>query len=207
MLALQMSPLEVLERSDQSAKLERSNQSAKTDPVLFQGVLESLIDGVLILTHHGEWVHSNYAAHEICQQLNQGQPSIRAVPQPIWRVCQSLIESRDLFPDHPFIIESEIFLSRLSRIRIRARWLELGDVQSPYLLVILEDCYQSLQRQSIAEAQQYNLTPRQTEVWLLRQAGYSYQEMASELWISKDTVKKHLKAIYAKRREVLEWDE
>jgi DNA-binding CsgD family transcriptional regulator len=207
MLAPQISSLERLKIPTLSPQLTDPDRPAKTDPGLLQGVLEGLVDGVLILTHQGEWVHSNYAAHQICQQLNQGEPSIKSVPPPIWRVCEALVESHDLFPDHPVIIESEISIDRSSRFRIRARWLELSDVQYPYLLVILEDCCQSLTNQAIAEAQQYNLTPRQTEVWLLRRTGYSYQEIASELWISKETVRKHLKDIYAKQREVLEWDE
>ncbi|NJP09185.1 MAG: helix-turn-helix transcriptional regulator [Leptolyngbyaceae cyanobacterium RU_5_1] len=159
------------------------------------------------MTRDGEWVHSNYIAHQICQQLNQGKPLAKTVPQPIWRVCQALIDSRSVFPRHPVVIESEITLSRSQVFRVRARWLELDNAQHPYLIVMLEDYHQSLQNQAIAEAHQYGLTPRQTEVWILRRAGLSYQEIAAELWIAKNTVKKHLKDSYAKRDAVLELEE
>jgi DNA-binding CsgD family transcriptional regulator len=53
------------------------------------------------------------------------------------------------------------------------------------------------------EVDQYGLTPRQAEVWLLRRANYTYKEIAAELYISLNTVKKHMKDIQAKRETVL----
>jgi hypothetical protein len=48
------------------------------------------------------------------------------------------------------LLESEVAFSPAQSFRIRARWLELEDAQQPYLMVILEDCCQSLQAQAIA---------------------------------------------------------
>ena len=50
-----------------------------------------------------------------------------------------------------------------------------------------------------AEIERYGLTPRQAEVWRLRQQGYEYSEIANQLFISVNTVEKHLKNIQVKR--------
>jgi DNA-binding CsgD family transcriptional regulator len=58
---------------------------------------------------------------------------------------------------------------------------------------------------AIAEdAKQYNLTPRETEVWYLKQTNYSYKQIAATLYISVNTVKKHMKNIYFKQQTSLE---
>lgn len=49
------------------------------------------------------------------------------------------------------------------------------------------------------ECAKYGLTPREAEVWILRQQKKSYKQIASELFITVDTVKKHFKSIFAKR--------
>jgi DNA-binding CsgD family transcriptional regulator len=59
----------------------------------------------------------------------------------------------------------------------------------------------------IAEVDKYGLTPREAEVWLLRRAKYALKEIATELSISLNTVKKHIKNIHAKREIVLYMEE
>jgi DNA-binding CsgD family transcriptional regulator len=179
--------------------VKKSNALINIHCNLLQSVMEGLVDGILILTPDGKWVHSNQVAHEICQQLSPAQP-LANVPLPIWRVCQTLIESPNLFPRRPVIIESEIALNETQTFRIRARWLQLEDAQQPYLLVILEDYHQSLLAQAIAETQHYKLTPRQAEIWRLHRAGHTYQQIATQLWISKHTVHKHIKDIHFKQK-------
>lgn len=173
----------------------------KVDPVLLQGILEGLVDGVLIITSHGEWVYGNFHAYRICQRLNPHVPMRKSVPAAIWQVCKPMLDRQASTPDRPGTIESSIISSKLESFRVRVRWLELSEVKCPYLLVTLEDCYQSAQSQAIAEIQQYDLTPRQAEVWRLRRAGYSYRDIATQLYVGVDTVKRHLKDIYAKQRE------
>ena len=56
--------------------------------------------------------------------------------------------------------------------------------------------------QSNDDNKRYSLTPREANVWQLRQQGATYQEIAQELVISVNTVKKHLKSILAKRQFV-----
>ncbi|MGI0486485.1 helix-turn-helix transcriptional regulator [Pantanalinema rosaneae CENA516] len=173
----------------------------KVDGVLLQGILEGLIDGVLIVTSNGEWVYGNFHAYRICQRLNPSLPLRKSLPPSIWQVCQPLLDTQEAIADRPTTVETNITSSKSETFRVRVRWLELSEVKRPYLMITLEDCYQSAQNQAIAEIQQYDLTPRQAEVWRLRRAGYSYREIANQLYVGVDTVKRHLKDIYAKQRE------
>jgi DNA-binding CsgD family transcriptional regulator len=188
--------------------LERQNpQPRQPDNILLQGVIESFFEGILILTEQGELVQANDLARQICEQLTQGKPQRNPVPQEIWCVCQALIESRSLYHNQPVIIESEITTDKLTWLRIRTQWLKLSAIKHPCLLVILEDRYQSVQNLAIAEVDKYSLTPREAEVWLLRRRQYALKEIATELSISLNTVKKHIKNIHAKRETVLYMEE
>lgn len=188
----------------------RSNTQDKQSKIAFlhniepsyflQGVLEGFIDGILILTEQGELIHANQSAIRICNQLTEARDKHNFVPQEIWRVCQSLIESRDIFTNQKIALESEISQGDSVSFRVRARWLKLEDIRRPCLLVTLEDRHQSLQRIVTNDAHQYSLTPRETEVWLLYRANYSYKEIADKLYITLNTVKKHMKNIHAKRK-------
>lgn len=188
--------------------LERQNsQPRQLDNILLQGVIESFFDGILVLTEQGELVQANDLARHICEQLTQGKPQLNPVPEEILRVCQALIESRSLYHNQPVIIESEITTDKLTWLRIRTQWLKLSAIKYPCLLVILEDRYQSVQNLAITEVDKYGLTPREAEVWLLRRRHYALKEIATELSISLNTVKKHLKNIQAKRETVLYMEE
>jgi RNA polymerase sigma factor (sigma-70 family) len=185
-------------------QLEQTKPTAQFNSLLLQGVLEGITDGILILSEQGKLIYHNYYAHCICQSLSQGKSVAHEVPEAIWQSCQALIDSRDLYFDQPVVIESEIALDPSSVYRVRVRWLTLEDSKRPYLAVLLEDRRQSLQNRALAEALLYNLTPRQAEVWLLRCAGFSYQQIAIELYITVNTVKRHLKEIHAKKRMAFE---
>lgn len=168
-------------------------------PSLLQAVLEGLLDGVLILTEQGEWIHANDRARRICGQLTKGMAQPDRVPQEIWRACQSLIGSLN-HTNQALTIEDEITTGKAASYRVRAQWLTLERFQHPCLLVTLEDRLQSMRQAAIAEGQRYGLTPRELEVWLHYRANYSYKAIATELYITHNTVKKHMKNIHAKRQ-------
>lgn len=170
---------------------------------LLQAVLEGFVDGILILTEQGEWVYSNECARVICRQLLQSASPSNTVAQEIWRACQSLIESREIFPTQKMIIESEIETADSVTFRLRTRWLELPGDDRPFIVVTLEDRQLSTQNIVISDAQKYGLTPREAEVWLLRRANFSYKEIAAKLYITLNTVKRHMKNIYAKKEALL----
>ncbi|MCG8366923.1 MAG: LuxR C-terminal-related transcriptional regulator [Pseudanabaenales cyanobacterium] len=174
------------------------NQGGQLDGVLLQGVLEGFMDGVLILTLQGELVHASSYAYQILEEFTQEEPQAQLVSQEIERICQAAIDSCELYPESPVIIEAEISNKKLGVLRIRARWLQLDENEQPLILITLEDQHRTIQSLVITEAKKYGLTPREAEIWLLRRANRTYKEIATELFISLNTVKKHLKNIRTK---------
>ena len=166
---------------------------------LLRSVIEGLVDGILILSTQGEWIHANGFARRVCQQLAQGQERSQPVPEEIWQVCRALIESAEMFPNQSLVMESEVKSDRSTTLRVRARWLAIDPGENPYLLVIIEDQRQSIENVAMSEADRYGLTPREAEVWFLRRLSYTRKQIAAELYITEETVKKHLKNIQIKR--------
>jgi DNA-binding CsgD family transcriptional regulator len=115
-----------------------------------------------------------------------------------------MIKSREVFPEHNPVFTQILDCVEGRTIRVRVQWLTLERFNSPYLLIMLEDQTQTAKTAALLEAVQFNLTPRETQVWVLRSINYSYEEIAHELFITLNTVKRHLKSIYAKRREGLD---
>ncbi len=168
---------------------------------LLQAVIESFVDGILILTTEGELLHANECAREMCLQLSPENKG-NVIPVEIWQVCESLMESRELFPNEKIFMEFEVDKQSV-KLRIRARWLDIDDNnEDSYMIVTLEDCHESSQNMAIRDAKKFGLTERETEVWLLRRENFSYKEIAKQLYITINTVKKHLKNIYAKQQDI-----
>ncbi|BAU12360.1 two-component response regulator, CheY subfamily [Leptolyngbya sp. NIES-3755] len=163
---------------------------------LLTTVIEGFIDGILIMTPQGSIVYANTCAIDICRQLSTRQE----IPKEVWRVCEALLESRELYGKHPLIIESEVTTHHARSFRLRVQWLQLDTVKQTCLLVRLEDQQQALKRLAHSEAHQYGLTSREAEVWLLRRYNLSRREIAESLCITIDTVKKHLGNIRSKRQ-------
>ncbi|MBU7581357.1 MAG: helix-turn-helix transcriptional regulator [Nostoc sp. TH1S01] len=168
-----------------------------------QEVLESLEDGILIISKTGKILHANAAAHDICFELNQDKPNANFLPSTIWYLCQSLLNSQSQVPDKLMVLSDEIVLDKSTAFRIRVRLLNLDMLQSPCFLVIIENRYESLKNAAIAEVKKYDLTPREAEIWFLYRSNYSYKEIADKLYITINTVKKHMKSIHAKRQAFL----
>lgn len=140
------------------AKSNKSNLGKKDlqnlkQPSLLPVVIESSLDGILIVTEQGEWVQANSRARRICDRLNQAGSQSHSVPTEVWRVCQALIESRSLFADYNFIMESEIVADNLGAFRIRVRWLKLEQFEGDCILVTLEELDRSIQKLLLSETQ------------------------------------------------------
>jgi Bacterial regulatory proteins, luxR family len=166
---------------------------------MLTSVLEGFVNGILILHRQGEVMYANSSAQRICAQLN----TAGGVPPEVWRACEALIESHELYGDR-LIIESEIPVSQLQSYRVQVQWLELDGVTDLCLLVRLEDQQQAMQGWTIAEAKKYGLTPREREVLFLKRCNLSRKEIADRLFITIDTVKKHLGNIQTKRQSTQE---
>lgn len=184
-----------------NSSLEELNDPVRrSDDILAQAILASWMDGVLILTEQGEWIKANEEARRICDRLSPGSSFSGQVPKAVWRVCQVLIHSREQNPDAPMSIDSELRFDESDCYRIRVRWFQLGPSALLHLLIILEDWGQSIQSRAIAEVDQYDLSSREAEVWLLHRTNYAHKDIAAELHISIHTVKKHMRSIRMKRR-------
>lgn len=190
--------------SMQITALETANvQLDGLNHTVLRGVIESLLDGILIVTEDGELIQISTSAKRVCDRLTPN-PLTPDIPQEIWGVCQTLINSRRSYdPDAMVVIEDAITTEQFSQLRIRARWILRKTSDQPYILVLLEDRYLTNQHLAIAEAIQYHLTPRETEVWQLCRTNCPRKEIAKKLFISLSTVKKHVKSILAKRRMTL----
>lgn len=164
----------------------------------FQAILEGFVDAILIVTQEGEVVHANAKAIEVCQNL-PSHPS--GIPQEAWHICQLLIDSKNLLPQQTTILESEVKANDSASWRLRGRWLSFGN-SKPYILITMEDCDESLKNQTLLEIKKYGFTSREAEVWSLKRTHHSYKQIAAKLFISENTVKKHIKNINLKRREV-----
>lgn len=165
------------------------------------GLIDSLINGVLILTVQRELIYANDAAWRVLRQLTSVKSRENQVPQEIWHICQYLIHSRQMFPRQHWFMESEISTDETTALHIRARWFQVETIADPCLLLMLEDRYEVLKTWAIEEAKRYGLTPREKEAWLLHRANYTYKEIARELRITPNTVKKHMQSIHSKQKD------
>ena len=169
-------------------------------------LIQNLIDGVIILTDQRKLIYANDRAHRILEQLTQKEPDINSginsVPDEIWHICQSLIRSRSLFPNQHWFVQSNIFIEDSAMFRVKARWLHLETIDRPCLLLTVADRRQAIHTSANEEAEKYSLTPREKEVWLLHRSNYTYKEIALELSITPNTVKKHMRSIHAKQKKL-----
>ena len=186
------------ENKSQVASLQSSHPQ-----FLLNAILEGFVDGVLILTSQGKWIHANERGHRICRQLCQDKSQMSSIPESIWQVCEALIDSRDWFSGQKMILESEIKTDNSVTFRVRVRWLVLDNQPQHYLLVTIENRHISRYNAAITDAKKYGLTNREAEVWLLKKSKLSYKEIAARLYITTNTVKKHLKNIYAKQQALV----
>ncbi len=161
----------------------------------FATVLEGLLDAVLISDIQGEVLYTNLSAQKICHQLNLAHLQSHA----IWSICE-LLKSH---VDRSLILESELTIAE-THYRIRVQWLNAqAEAQDNRLIVRFENQQHSLRCGAIVECQCLGLTQRESEVWELRCQGRSRREIADQLYISIDTVKKHLANIQTKRHNHL----
>ncbi|MBW4612994.1 MAG: helix-turn-helix transcriptional regulator [Desmonostoc vinosum HA7617-LM4] len=186
----------------ESLQFEKIDLSSSKRAYFLQEVIESLECGVLILTEVGEVVYANATAYRLCCQLNQNKFEPKFLPPVIWHLCESLLARQSRFSDL-IIISDEIVLDKSSIFRIRVRLVKLEAFKATCLLVTIENKYESLKSVALTEVRKFDLTPREAEIWFLYRSNHSYKEIASQLCITLNTVKKHMKNIHAKRQAFL----
>jgi len=177
--------------------LDLPSAECKGRPALLYGVLEGMLDGILVVTPLGQIQYANQSGQEICQQFTTQSK----LPPQIWKICTAMLERQPL---PTLTLEDEIHTEQ-HNLRVRVRLIE--DARNEVsLLVTIENRDRNNQILALAEAQRYGLTSRETEVWMLRRANLSYKAIAAKLYITIDTVKKHLKNIRAKQQAAM-WHE
>lgn len=181
-------------------KLGKYNYNNWLQVDFLQAVIESLEDGILILNQAGKLIHANASAYDICVQLNPEYNAQTFIHPVIRQLCQSLIDNQNSNFNKLIILSDEIIVNQSNIFRIRVKWLHFNNARKPYFLVTIENRHESLKSVAIAEIKKYNLTPREAEIWSLYRGKYSYKDIAAKLYITINTVKKHMKNIHAKRQ-------
>ena len=224
-----ISQLSTLEPSTHLIPSLRATVSQSKTPLvahqsLIKDALSSWIDGVMILSTHGHVIYCNSVAQNLCNRLLTQEKrvsstyrftsipapmSISFLPQELGQLCKRLIKGGPLDPALT-ALDTEFNLENNLCIRVRVTNLELdvhqlqenAPITQPYWLILLEDRHRSIRNRAATEIQHYGLSPRQADVWRLYRLGYSRQAIAQELFISLDTVKKHLRESRMKQRLV-----
>ncbi|MEM9903724.1 MAG: LuxR C-terminal-related transcriptional regulator [Cyanobacteria bacterium P01_D01_bin.44] len=164
-------------------------------------VVGNIIRGLLLLTEQREILYSNAYANRALKLFSQSPNERDLIPLEIWHICNFLIEGRKLFPHQLWIHESKIFIDSSRSVLVQARWLSLETLQDPCLCLVMEDENQFIQEVAIEEAYRYGLTTREAQVWILHRMRYTYKDIARELEITANTVKKHMKSILTKKKQ------
>lgn len=166
---------------------------------ILRAVLGNLQDGFIIADPSGKIHQINLPAERICSLLHSGSDTeMNQLPAEIWHVCQSALKKKDILSFNKIGIDADIILPNIGTVRIRVQNITIAQESS--LLIVLEDRQQTIRNKALSDAALYGLTERETEVWQMRLRGIAYKEISTTLWISVDTVKKHVKNILAKQR-------
>lgn len=168
-------------------------------------LLENLPQGVILLSPKMQRLYMNPCAQVLCQELLTVSEDPAALPTVLVEICDQFLGGS---PSLPGLFIHEVATPGGGAIRLQVHRLacdamyfpESGLVANDLLLITLEDCYTRSLQDRWLEQKRYGFTRREAEVWQLIQQQHSYQEIAQRLAISLNTVKTHVKNIYAKRR-------
>jgi DNA-binding CsgD family transcriptional regulator len=165
---------------------------------------ESLREGLIVISRNMKPLYLNRQAKELCQILAAPNRTWVGLPEVISEICHKLIRNGNSSAQS-LVIECQAAGDQT--IRLRACWVNSGandeasvPLHGQYILVFLENRSQILQEELQFEQKKYQFTEREMEIWRLLRQDSSYQEIAEALHISLNTVKTHVKNIYAKKR-------
>lgn len=210
------------ERASKSTAPDRSNTSGEIHPIPFSDVnlvrsnlIEALPQGVIVVCRNFKPMYWNGKANDLCRTLLDVELSSRELPIEILEVCYRLLREQCAV-NSSLVMECQT--STGYAIRVTVRWLQpttvrpcsaqasttfaLEEHEAPQgsMLVFLENRNEVLRQELQIERQKYDLTEREAEIWMLLRQEYTYQEIAKLLQISLNTVKTHVKNVYAKKR-------
>lgn len=192
-------------RSNTDRRDEVPNTNTASLEMIWNVLLESLPQGVMVLARNVRPLYLNEKANHLCQLLASSDRQPANLPVVVSEICYRLLKNASS-TKQPLVVERQTPQGQL--IRIRASWLQVspegGDASSSsdtqYILLILDNSTEALQEELRIEQKKYDLTEREAEIWMLLRQEYSYQDIARTLRISLNTVKTHVKNVYAKKR-------
>lgn len=179
---------------------------------LWSRLLELLPQGVIVVSRSLKPVYWNQKAKQLCQALVGAGLNEDVLPLAVTEACYSLLRDNLL---RPASLMMEYQTSKGHLMRIRTQVLESTNIPiesahplpglptqpvPTFIAVFIENCDEILQQEAWIQQQKYDLTDRETEIWMLLRQELTYQEIAQTLQISLNTVKTHVKNVYAKRR-------
>jgi DNA-binding CsgD family transcriptional regulator len=178
-------------------------------------VLEAVPQGVIVLSGSLVPVYWNQKAKDLCGKLTERDAqTLPELPTAVLEVGHRMLRQTR---SATTALMLECPTANGNMIRISAQWLSPatlggsqppapanGAARSPFILVFLVNCTEALQAELRIEQRKYDLTEREAEVWMLLRQEYTYQEIAKLLQISLNTVKTHVKNLYAKKRSCSE---
>jgi DNA-binding CsgD family transcriptional regulator len=191
--------------------------------LLWKQMFELLPQGIIIISRSLKAVYWNQKATHLCNHLGESSFPAQGLPLPVLDVCHCLLRDQ-AGPGRTWVMEH--LSGENKTVRITAQWLGHGNrppseganvdaiarhrrvdparpsAPSPdaFIAIFLENRDEIGLAELRLQQQKYDLTEREAEIWMLLQQEYSYQEIARLLVISLNTVKTHVKNVYAKRR-------
>ncbi|MGI0495451.1 helix-turn-helix transcriptional regulator [Alkalinema pantanalense CENA528] len=171
---------------------------------VLESVLEQFPQGILVMSQGCHLLYANPRAQAFCQEILHLEDNPTVLPNLITDACNRFLAQQSSVLK-PYV--AELHLHEATHLRLQIQWIstiepenrELADA-SRLIMVIIEDGYERSLQERWLQQQRYGLTEREAEVWELSLQQFSYQEISNKLDISLNTVKTHLKNIYAKRR-------
>jgi hypothetical protein len=181
-----------------------ANLISSTQANLFwDTIIERIKEGVMLLSANLELIYLNVQALQICQQFWDDYIPSNQLPSAISQILTPLIPQlnleAELIEEYQFAPEQTIRI-RVHSFHLENRFAQVSD-DCLWLLIFLEDRNKSLQEDLQIEQKKYKLTDREIQILNLLLQANSYREIARTLQISLNTVKFHIKNIYAKKRK------
>lgn len=190
-------------QAGEALNLASQDQIDIQDPVV-EEALTKLTNGVLIITEGQQLLYANDCACRILRQISQERPSSEAIPREITYLCNSIADVRRRFPGQHWVMKTKICISSAVTFSVTARYMKLDTLGKYCIVFEMKDQYQLVKNIATEEAKALSLTERETEIWLLQRANYTYKQIASELFIAPNTVKKHMQNIHLKQKAASE---
>jgi DNA-binding CsgD family transcriptional regulator len=174
-----------------------SSSEAIDVPTNLKPLLDHLTQGLVLLGDELQMVYANTCAHLFLQELLSHAENPKQLPHCLHELCQYFLEQGDR--NHKTLLMHEYLTQNGTLLQIQISWFVVPPTPPLLLLTIIDRA--TVRQQCLwFEQQTYGLTDRETRVWQLLQEQLSYQDIADCLEISLNTVKTHVKNIYAKRR-------